>query len=324
MKQFSSIRMFVRVVETGSFTKAAELLNVRQPSVTRHVAGIERELGTALLRRTTRGVSVTEFGSAFYTRCKTIIRELDEIENDLVTKSNSVSGILRVIAPYSFCNRILSGLAVQFLKNNPSVRIDLDYGNPYSNLISDGVDLAIRMGNSRELSFGQRRVGSSPWVFVASPDYLQRHGEPHGEADLYSHDGLVYSLLKTQRTISSSTYDAFPPPLAMREVFRSNDLQAIIEATAGGLGIALVPAYVAMPCIRSGEIVEVLKRDQPYNQGIYAVLPSSSTSSPKVRCFIDFLSDRLKGDWWLQRTPASQICRLDRSSTDNRQEHLQC
>jgi DNA-binding transcriptional LysR family regulator len=171
MDRITGIQIFARVVETGSFSKAARDLNLSQPTVTKHVASLETKLGARLLNRNTRGISLTEVGTFYYDKCKTILREFEEAESLIGLQRDRIEGVLRISTSVAFGRRVIAPLLVTFVQRNPGIRIDLNCEDTYVDLIAQGVDVAIRMGRLADSSLGARYIGTNPWVMVASPTY---------------------------------------------------------------------------------------------------------------------------------------------------------
>lgn len=298
MEQLTAMRTFSRVVETGSFSEAARDLNISQPSVTRQIAYIEQKFGVRLFNRTTRGVAVTETGALLYERCKRVLHELDEIEIMLNRQNGRLEGVLRISASVSFGHKIISPLLIEFIEANPDIRVDLTCGNPYANLIAQGVDVAIQMGPLTDSSFGSRLLGTNPWAMVASPAYLKARGEPAAVADLVHHEGLIYSSEHNDDVWRHRLPNGERRPLAVRERMRSNNLTAILDAAAAGLGIAMVPLYLAVPALRSGKLVRIMEHVPLHEREIFAVLPSPRLVPPKVDAFIEFMRAKFRENWW--------------------------
>ena len=169
MDTVDGIRLFIRVVETGSFSKAAAGLGLTQPTATKHVAALEQRLGARLFHRSTRGVTPTEVGSAYYDTCKVIARELDEADNLVALMQSRVQGTLRISTSVAFGRRVLSPLVMHFMRLNPQLQVDLSCDDRYVNLVEQGVDVAVRMGRLADSTLGARYLGMNPWVVVASP-----------------------------------------------------------------------------------------------------------------------------------------------------------
>ena len=172
MDRITGVQLFVRIVETGSFSKASADLGVTQPTATKHVAAVEARLGARLLNRNTRGVSATEIGTLYYEKCKTIQRELEEADTLASLLASQVGGQLRVSTSVSFGRRVLTPLVLAFMRDHPDITIDLSFDDRYVNLVEQGVDVAVRMGRLADSSLGARYLGLNPWVLVAAPAYL--------------------------------------------------------------------------------------------------------------------------------------------------------
>ena len=178
MDSLLSLQLFARVVETGSFSKAAGERGLAQSTATKAIARIEERLGARLLHRSTRGVTPTEIGALFYEKCKAIVRDVEEAENLATLLQSAPSGQLRVSTSVAFGRRVLVPLALAYMREHPGLRVDLSFEDRYVNLVEQGVDLALRMGRLADSSLGARYLGANPWVMVASPTYLRRHAAP--------------------------------------------------------------------------------------------------------------------------------------------------
>ena len=196
MDTVAGLQLFIRVVETGSFSKASADLGITQPTATKHVAALEARLGARLFHRSTRGVTPTEVGAAYYDKCKAIARELEEADNLAALMQSRVQGTLRISTSVAFGRRVLTPLVLRFMQQHPGLQIDLSFDDRYVNLVEQGIDLAIRMGRLADSSLGARYLGINPWVLVASAGYLQRRGTPAEPAELGAHDALIYSSVQ--------------------------------------------------------------------------------------------------------------------------------
>ena len=196
MDSLLSLQLFARVVETGSFSKAAGERGLAQSTATKAIARIEERLGARLLHRSTRGVTPTEIGALFYEKCKAIVRDVEEAENLATLLQSAPSGQLRVSTSVAFGRRVLVPLALAYMREHPGLRVDLSFEDRYVNLVEQGVDLALRMGRLADSSLGARYLGANPWVMVASPTYLRRHAAPRTPADLAAHDCLSTAACK--------------------------------------------------------------------------------------------------------------------------------
>jgi DNA-binding transcriptional LysR family regulator len=292
------MEMFVRVVETGSFSKAALEFHTTQPTVTKQVAATEARLKVRLLNRNTRGVSLTEPGALYYEKCKSIVREAEEAESIVQLRQNQAQGLLRVGTSVAFGRRVVVPLALEYMRRHPQVQLDLSFEDRYVDLIAQGIDVAIRMGKLADSSLGARYLGTNPWAMVAAPGYLKKHGTPRRAQDLSAHVALIYSSVVGDEfwRMHTPKGDAVTVPVSGR--FRSNNLSAVLAAARDGLGIALMPRYVASESLASGKVVEVLGDHALPEQEIHAVFPSPKLVPGKVSGFVAFLQGRFAEGWW--------------------------
>ena len=196
MDRLEGMLLFIRVVETGSFSKASSDLGMTQPTATKHVAALEQRLGARLLHRSTRGVSPTEVGALYYEKCLAIARELEEADNLAGLQQSHVRGQLRISTSVAFGRRVMVPLVIGFMREHPELHIELSFDDRYVNLVEQGVDVAIRMGQLADSSLGASYLGVNPWVVVGSPEYLARHGTPAHPEALAQHATLIYSTVQ--------------------------------------------------------------------------------------------------------------------------------
>jgi len=298
MDRLQAMEMFVRVVETGSFSKAAGEFATTQPTVTKQVAAIEARLKVRLLNRNTRGVSLTEAGALYYEKCKDIVRAAEEADSVVQVKQTQAQGLLRVGSSVAFGRRVLVPLALEFMQQHPQLQVDLSFEDRYTDLVAQGIDVAIRMGKLADSSLGARYLGINPWLMVASPKYLKKHGAPKRPADLSGHGTLIYSSVQGNDVwrVVSPRGEASTVPVTAR--LRSNNLSAVLAAARSHLGVAALPWYVASDSLASGAVVEVLKGHSLPEQEIHAVYPSPKLVPQKVQAFIAFLQGRFGARWW--------------------------
>jgi DNA-binding transcriptional LysR family regulator len=299
MDRLLAMEMFVRVVETGSFSKAALEFHTTQPTVTKQVAATEARLKVRLLNRNTRGVSLTEPGALYYEKCKNIVREAEEAESIVQLRQNQAQGLLRIGTSVAFGRRVVVPLALEYMRRHPQVQLDLSFEDRYVDLIAQGIDVAIRMGKLADSSLGARYLGTNPWAMVAAPGYLKKHGTPRRAQDLSAHVALIYSSVVGDEfwRMHTPKGDAVTVPVSGR--FRSNNLSAVLAAARDGLGIALMPRYVASESLASGKVLEVLGDHKLPEQEIHAVFPSPKLVPGKVSGFVAFLQGRFAEGWWV-------------------------
>jgi DNA-binding transcriptional LysR family regulator len=310
MDRITGVQLFIRILETGSFSKASADLGLTQPTATKHVAALEAKLGARLLNRNTRGVSATEIGTLYYEKCKAIQRELEEADNLASLLQSRVSGQLRVSTSVAFGRRVLTPLVLDFMKTHPDITIDLGFDDRYVNLVEQGVDVAIRMGRLADSSLGARYLGLNPWVLVASPAYLKQHEAPREPADVSRHACLIYSSVQGDERwhfsgpAHAKKGDASNGPqqsVPVHGPLRSNNLSVVLEATLAGMGLAILPWYVAQESVDAGAVVPLLTDHALPVQEMHAVFPSPKLVPSKVSTFIAFLQEEFGAQWWVRR-----------------------
>ena len=300
MDRVQGIRLFIRVVEAGSFSKAAADMGLTQPTATKHIAELERRLGARLLHRSTRGVTPTEIGTLYYDKCRVIARELEEADNLAALLQSRLRGTLRISAPVAFGRRVLVPLVLRFMRENPEIQIDLNFEDRYVNLIEQGIDVALRLGRLADSSLGARSLGSNPWVLVASDGYLQQRGTPLQPQDLALHDALLYSTVQGDDRWHFTDREGEALQVPVKGPLRSNNLSALLAAARGGFGVAALPWYVAHESVRTAKIQPLLADWSLPSQQIHAVYPSPRLIPSKVSGFVSWLEGRFAGEWWSQ------------------------
>lgn len=297
MDRIQGIRLFIRVVDLGSFSKAAANMGVGQPAATKLVSQLEASMGARLLHRSTHGVTPTEVGLLYYEKCKLIVHHVNEADSVAALMRAQIQGSLRINTSVAFGRRVLAPMVMEFMRLNPALSIDLSFDDPYLNLIEQGIDVAVRMGRLADSTLGARYLGTNPWVAVASPEYLKARGKPSRPEDLAGHDALVYSSVQGDaRWHFSGRGRVSTIPVKGR--FRSNSLSTLLAATRDGMGIAILPRYVADAALRSGALVCMFEQWTLPAQEIHAVFPSPRLVPAKVTEFVSWLEGRFAGEWW--------------------------
>lgn len=307
MDTVAGLRLFIRVVETGSFSKASSDLGLTQPTATKHVAALEARLGARLLHRSTRGVTATEVGLAYYDKCKVIARELEEADNVAALMQSRVQGTLRISTSVAFGRRVMTPLVLQFMREHPGLTIDLSFDDRYVNLVEQGVDVALRMGRLADSSLGARYLGLNPWLLVASAAYLARRGTPSTPADLADHDALIYSSVQGDERWHFSGADGRALQVPVKGPLRSNNLTTLLRAACAGFGLAALPWYVAHDAVRDGLVKPLLRDWALPSQEIHAVFSSPRLLPTKVSGFVEFLQPRFAAEWWAGRGSDAQV-----------------
>lgn len=293
MDRFDEMRTFVRVVEAGGISAAAERMAIAKSAVSRRLQELENRLGAQLLLRTTRRISLTDAGRAFYERCLRILDEVEEAELSVSSGQSQVHGTLRVAAPLSFTVRHLTPLIAEFLQRYPGVRLDLDVNDRQINIIEEGVDLTIRIGNLGDSSLIARRLTPIRAVLCASPGYLAEHGEPTSLEALNNHQGLAYGHITEQRqwTLLDKAGNRHIVRPTVR--LRANNGDLLLDAAVAGLGVAVIPTFIGHRKLADGHLKQLLPDYEPEQSAAYALYPSRRHLPRRVRVFIDFLVERL-------------------------------
>lgn len=298
MDRIQAVRLFIRVVDLGSFSKAAADIGIGQPAATKQVAQLEKQLGARLLHRSTHGVTPTEIGALYYEKCRLIAHHVEEAQTLAALLQSQVQGALRITTSVAFGRRVLAPLVMRFMRLNPLLQVDLSCDDRYVNLVEQGIDVAIRMGPLADSTLGARYLGLNPWVVVASPDYLQSRGTPTVPADLARHDALVYSTVQGDARWHFTGPDGQLLSVPVTGPLRSNSLSALLAAARAGLGMAALPWYVAHESVRSGHVVPVLAHWTLPSQEIHAVYSSPRLLTAKVSGFVGWLQGQLGERWW--------------------------
>ena len=299
MENLTDIAVFVRVVERASFTMAADDLGLSRAVVSKYISRLEKRLGSRLLHRTTRRLSLTEAGAALFEASRGAIERIEEAEAALAQLQSQPRGRLRVSAPMSFGILHLGPAMAEFARAYPAVTLDMRLDDRYVNLVEEGFDVAVRIGALSDSSLVARKFAATRAVVCASPDYLARQGEPETPEDLASHDCLIYSYLSTANVWRFSAPDGREIPVAVTGSFRINNGIVLAEAAVAGHGILMAPTFYVGPLIRDKRLKQILARYRLPDLPIHAVYPQRSHVPPKVRVFIDFLAQRFgkKPDW---------------------------
>jgi DNA-binding transcriptional LysR family regulator len=298
MDRLQGIELFIRVVETGSFSKASADLGITQPTATKHIAALEQRLGARLLHRSTRGVTPTEIGALYYDKCVLIARALEEADSLAALQQSSLRGQLRISTSVAFGRRVMVPLVIGFMREHPELQIDLSFDDRYVNLVEQGVDLAIRMGRLADSSLGASYLGLNPWVVVASPDYLSRRGTPAAPDQLGAHAALIYSTVQGDDRWHFTGPDGRALQVPVHGPLRSNSLSALLAAARAGMGLAALPWYVAHASVTQGTVQPILTAWTLPSQEIHAVFPSPKLVPTKVTGLIHWLQGQFGEAWW--------------------------
>jgi DNA-binding transcriptional LysR family regulator len=280
------------VVEQGSFAGASERLNMSTSAVSRHVAELETHLATRLLNRTTRRISLTESGQAYFERALHLLADLEETEAVVSSSTVAPRGTIRLTCSTSFGVPYLAPAIGAFQAKYPDVRFDISASNQFVDLVEDGLDLAIRIGDLGNPNLIARRIGTMRLVACASPDYLKRNGVPKHPDDLVKHNCFAYEYSPSKNTWPFRDSKNNEVKARIAGSVHANNGEMLAAIAAAGVGIALEPDFIINPLLASGALVPILQDFKPAPYSIYAVYPSRRHLSAKVRTFVDFLADR--------------------------------
>jgi DNA-binding transcriptional LysR family regulator len=306
MARFEDIQAFMRVVEAGSISAAAERLGIAKSAVSRRLSDLEKHLGVQLLRRTTRRLNLTDTGRSFYDRCQRILADLEEAEAAVSQAHGLLQGRLRVAAPLSFGVRHLGPAIAEFMQRHPQVRFDLDFNDRQVDLLAEDIDVAIRITRQLEDSSQiARRLWTSRVLLCASREYLRGHGTPITPADLVTHQGLLYSNAPDPALWTLQGADGREYSVRVQEQLRSNNGDFLRQAAVAGAGLLLSPSFIVHESLRRGELVIVLPDYRHEELHAYALYPQTRHLSQRVRAFVDFLVERYAGvPYWDRDLPA--------------------
>ena len=278
---------FVRVVETGAFSRAAERMGMAKSILSRRVARLEEQLGARLLTRSAQGAQPTDVGQAYYERASLILAELDAAQEVVDQAVTQIAGPIRLSAPLTFGVQHLSPALVEFAAANPRVELDVSFDDRTIDLIAGGFDLAVRIGRLKDSALVARRIAPVRKVVAASPAYLAQRGRPERPRDLAEHDLLLYSNEAWRFRVDKGW-----ETIRGQNRLRADNGDLLRKAAEAGLGICLLPSFMAAPSIESGTL-EVLLRDFPLEEaGLHVVMPPGRATTARVRALVEFLAGR--------------------------------
>jgi DNA-binding transcriptional LysR family regulator len=297
MDRFQEMRVFAAVVEAGSFTGATHTLDMSKAAVSRYVGELEERLGLRLLHRTTRKLSPTTEGEIFYARCRELLDNLDEAEAEVTSRSGEATGLLKVNVPVTFGLMHLAALWPAFLARHPKLSIDITLSDRVADLVEEGFDIAVRIGQLSASSLISRKLASTRMVLCASPEYLQRRGAPGRPEELLHHDVISYSLFSTGENWSFKGPDGDTSVKVIPRV-RTNSGDTCRAAALQHQGVILQPTFIVGADLAQGSLQEIMPAYRSVELGIHAVYPSRKFVSPKVRLLIDFLVEAFAAPAW--------------------------
>lgn len=305
MDRFHAIGAFARVVEAGSFARAAERLGVSVSAVSRQVAELEAHLDSRLLNRTTRRLSLTESGRAFYERCVQLLADLEEAEQSAHAGSVKPRGTLRLTCGTTFGVRHLAPAMVGFVERFPEMRFDLELSDRAVDLVDEGFDVAVRIGNIGSQNLVGRKIGETQLICCASPAYLASHGEPKQPEELARHACLTYEYAPQKNLWAFRDRSGHERSVRVSGPVHTNSGSLLATLAKAGLGIIVEPDFQVGPEVRAGRLTRILQAFESSPINIYVVYPSRRHLSAKVRAFAEFLTERFARPEWAMEKPAS-------------------
>lgn len=304
MDRLDDMLAFIKVVDAKSFTAAADRLNLSKSVVSRRIAELENRLGARLLNRTTRKLSLTEVGQAFYERCTRILSDLDEAERAVADLHSAPRGRLRVNAPLSFGLLHLAPAVAEFMERFPAIEVDIDLNDRYVDLFDEGYDVAVRIGRLRDSSLIAKRLAPNRRVVCASPAYLEKYGTPQVPEDLTQHSCLLYTNVPTAEQWQFRV-DGEQRTVRVSGCLRANNGDILLAAAIAGHGITVTPTFMCGEALASGRLECILSEYTMSDSAVFAVYPQNRHLSPKVRAFVDFLALRFGPEpYWDAALPA--------------------
>ncbi|MCE9576082.1 MAG: LysR family transcriptional regulator [Deltaproteobacteria bacterium] len=308
----NEIVVFARVVETRSFTAAAQQLGLPKSTVSRKVAQLEERLGVRLLQRTTRKLNLTEVGTAYYERCARIVSDIASAEQVVTEMQTAPRGLLRVTAPVDFGATYLGPLVAEFVAQYPDIAVDVDVSDRIVDLIEDAVDLGIRFGPLSESSLVARKLGVVRMRLCAARTYLARRGTPTHPSELADHDLVAFVPTARMQTWPLRGPDG-TVEVSPRAKIVSNSVKVVHDAVMSGAGIAVLPEFVFAEEEVEGTMVPVLPDWAMQEGDLFAVYPSTRNLSPKVRAFLEFLVAKMNPVPW---DCAARAARMKKASAE--------
>ncbi len=302
MDRFENMGAFIRVVETGSISGAADRLGVAKSAVSRRLKELEEHLGVELFHRTTRRMNLTDTGRGFYHQSVRILEDVLEAELATSQAHGTLKGSLKIALPSTFGLMHMGPAINVFLQAHPQIEFDLDFNDREVDLIQEGFDLAIRIANLPDSSLIARRLAPIQFVMCASPVYLEQMGMPQSPDELIEHQCLIYSLLRDIEYWHLTDSNGKEIRTKIHPYLKASTGEFLKDAAVDGLGIILLPSFIAYKEIERGALVQILKEYKLSQMDAYAIYPQTRHLSQRVRAFVDFLVKRFEG------TPYWDIC----------------
>ncbi len=295
MERLDCDRMFVAVLEAGSFSKAAQTLGTSSGQASKLVSKLEADLGVQLLNRTTRALSPTEVGQAYFERIRALLDDFDALDASIRNASSAATGRLKLSLPVSFGTMQMTPDLIEFAQGFPDIQLDVSFSDRIVNLIDEGFDVAVRIGNPVDSSLIARKLCDMRVVTAAAPGYLDRHGAPADPLALADRECIIDTNFRDPFVWRFHGSDGSTLTVPVRGRLRFSNAEACLAAAAAGLGIARVPSFMAGPCFRAGTVRPLLQEFEDRTFGVYVLYPPGRHLAAKVRVLVDFLATRYRG-----------------------------
>lgn len=294
MDRLTSMAVFVRAVDLGTFAAAADALEMSGPMVGKHVRFLEERLGVRLLNRTTRRQSLTEAGQAYYERCRAVLSEAEAADAVAADELSEPRGRLRVTMPALLGRHCIAPVLMKLARKHPHLELDLSFGDPITDIVEAGYDLAIRTGDLDDQSgLITRRIASQRMVVCGARSYLRAHGKPRSIDDLSAHQAIIYRRSGRVRPWLFPLGDQPPRDIMPSGRLRLDDMEAIADAAAQGMGLAWLPYWLVRERLNNGTLVGLFAEQPEFLYDCHALWPRSSRLPPKVRAAVDTLAAAL-------------------------------
>lgn len=300
MGQLEDIQIFIRIVEAGGIGKAAEQLNLAKSAVSRRLADLEQRLGTKLIQRTTRTSSLTEAGKSYYQRALKVTEAVEEMNSTTAAEDAQLEGTLRLAVPLSFGLDHLTPALDLFAKEHPQLTLQIDFSDREVDMVEEGFDLAFRITDLKDSTIQARKIVPIKFAILASPDYLQKYGEPKTHHDLKDHKVLKYSFSQSTEW-GLVDKDGQMHHINFTSHIHANNGSFLVYMATKGHGIVLSPTFICWEAVATGDLVPVLTDYHIPSIHAYAIYPQNRYLSQKARVFIDFLVERFgENAYWDQ------------------------
>lgn len=299
LDHISRVGVFLEVVKHKSFAGAARSLGMTGPALSKQVQSLEDQLGVRLLHRTTRQVTLTEEGAVYSDRARKALEDLNEAEQQIQELKACPTGILKINAPMSFGKRYLTSPIAAFAKEYPNVKMEMDFDDRRVDVIGEGYDVVVRIGALEDSSLISRKLATCPIILCASADFVKTYGCPESIDALSDLPAIIFNKHGSNTEWKYEDNKGKIDSVNLNQNFAANSAEMILEACLQGIGIALLPIFVASTYLKSGQLVEILPeyKTSP-ERSIYAIFPQNRHLSTKTRLFVDWLSQSSKSFPW--------------------------